>query len=317
MKYKKLIEHTPDNYLKAILESIEYYNSYSQADISNLLYKGYKWALDKPEKSISKATIILELISKWIQTFEQVALLGIMFSGKIIEEKRLPFEIYMNYHSQQIMRFLKKAKRGLPDYSVLNIYGLKSAKELLKEKAINVGELDYFKRYINKSIESGHSTFKNMAQAYVGKKRRKKEVIDPSPLVKIYFQTKHGFKVIQSTETSKKIWDVEKDDIVIAESVIKAKENSKRHIMKVGIFKKFNLEDVEQLIKQINDWSKVTKEIAKSQIEKIKNPNWFVKEVRLERSKKLISSGTKKPSRNDKCLCGSGLKFKKCCGSEM
>ncbi len=41
------------------------------------------------------------------------------------------------------------------------------------------------------------------------------------------------------------------------------------------------------------------------------NGNWFFTEGKMVKSKPIISS---KIGRNDPCSCGSGLKYKKCCG---
>src|SRR3989344_7689833 len=102
MTYVKRPEHNSDNYLKAILESIEYYNAVERLDISNWLLVCYKVALKDPNKRASRKAIVLELISKWIQELEDLAILCIMFAGidiklkgkPIIAAGLLPFEIY-------------------------------------------------------------------------------------------------------------------------------------------------------------------------------------------------------------------------------
>ena len=58
-------------------------------------------------------------------------------------------------------------------------------------------------------------------------------------------------------------------------------------------------------------------------LEKIKNDvikfllnlNIVVKNEEEEKSEKQIPTQNKKIGRNDKCLCGSGKKYKHCCGS--
>jgi len=45
------------------------------------------------------------------------------------------------------------------------------------------------------------------------------------------------------------------------------------------------------------------------------NLNIVVKNEEEEKSEKQIPTQNKKIGRNDKCLCGSGKKYKHCCGS--
>ena len=78
---------------------------------------------------------------------------------------------------------------------------------MLKEKIINDREYQYFKKWTKDKIrKKGKITFFNMAREFIKGKRRNKNTIDYSFLVNIYFNTKHGFKIFQETETSKKLW---------------------------------------------------------------------------------------------------------------
>lgn len=311
MSFRKLPLHTPENYLKAILESIILYNSHSRADISNWLFEGYKKANIDPNKTISKKTIVLELFSKWIQIWEDVALLGIMFAGQVIKENRDPYEVYIDYHTQQIVRFLYAARKGLPKWAILKIYGMKSARNLLRNDVINQEEYSFFKKEIDHMIELGRETFYNISREFIGKKRRNSNQIDYGFILNVYFQTKHGFKVIQPTETAKKLWQINDEDIALYERIIKLKWN--RKIVKTGMFNEFSDGDVEKLMNQINNWSKVTREIALSQLEFIKDPYWTVREIRFLRFQQEISIGAIKPSRKESCLCKSRIEFENCC----
>ena len=310
---KKLDLHTSQNYLKAILESIALYNANARADLSNWLYEGYKEAGNNEKKQISKKTIILELLSKWIEIWEDIVVLALMFGDTGITKKdKLPFEIYANYHTQEVARFLYKAKNGLSDDILSKIYAIKPANQMLKENIITNKEYAYSKKWIKEKIrEKGKKTFYNMAREFIKRKRRNKNTIDYSFLINVYFNTKHGFKIFQETETSKKLWDFNNNDIVLFDKI---KKIGKRKLMIAGIFKKFSDDDVKLLINRINGWSQVTKEIALAQLEYLKNPNWIISEIRISKTKQILESGIKKPGRNNKCLCDSDIKFKKCCG---
>lgn len=310
MKYRKLPEHTPDNYLKAILESIVYYNAMSRADISNWLFEGYKEALKTPQKETSRKTIILELLSKWIQVFEDLALLCMMFSGQLIGDDRDPYEIYVDNNNQKILKFLDRTKRGLPKRVVSKIYGIKTATELIKENKINENEYIYFKEYLDKLIDSGNGNLVRFAKEYAS--RRKKGKPNYSSLVNVYFNTKHGFKVIHPTPTSKKLWSFYDSDIVLVRGIGILRRTG-RKLVPIGIYKEFSKEEVELLVNRINGWSEVTKEIAESKLKELENPYWTVTTIRVKKSKELISKGVDKPGRNEPCLCGSNIKFKKCC----
>ncbi len=41
----------------------------------------------------------------------------------------------------------------------------------------------------------------------------------------------------------------------------------------------------------------------------------FAKSIRKQRRSEYLAQGHKEPGRNDPCLCGSGVKYKKCCGA--
>lgn len=313
-KIRKLPQHNPQNYLKVILESIQLYNSHARADIANWLYEGYKVAEKREDKKTSKDTIILELLSKWIQVFEEIALLGIMFAGYLINDKREPFEIYTKYGSQQIAKFLKVAKRGLPKKALTSIYALPTPRELVTKGIINRNEYSYFTQELNGVLKSGKTTFFNIAREFVGRKRRNKNQVDFGQIVQLYFNTKHGFKVIHPTETAKQLWK-NIDHIVIAEKVEITKW--RRKVLKVRGFTGFTSEDVDTIIKRINGWSDVVREIADAHLKYLDNPYFLVPLIRAKKTRELLKAGKMRPGRNDTCLCGSQKKFKRCCEGNL
>lgn len=287
MPYRKLPDHTSENYLRAILESIAHYNSHSRADIANWLYEGYKQAGDIPEKQISKKAIILELLAKWVEEWEHVSVLGLMFGDTGIVKDKEPFEIYSNYHTQEIARFLHKAKKGLSLDILHKIYGIKPAKQMLKEGVIHQREYPFFRKYISETLKKkGRSTFFNMAREFVSRRRPGKQTIDYSFLINVYFNTKHGFKMIHPTDTSKKLWIIQEEDIVLVDKIQK---KGNRKLLIAGIFKKFSGDEVKLLVERINGWADVTREIALAQLEYLENSNWLVPDIRAEKTRILVS----------------------------
>ncbi len=303
--------HTPENFLKAILESIALYNSHARADIANWLYEGYEKAKNNPDKQISKNTIILELLSKWVEVWEDIVVLALMFGETEITKKgKLPFEIYSSYHTQEIARFLYKAKKGLSDRLLSKIYAIKPARQMLMEGAINEKEYPYFKNWIKNKVKKGKATFYNIAREFVKGKRRGKGVIDVNFLISVNFNTKHSFKVIQATKTTQTLWNFQKNDIALIDKV---EIKGRKKMLIAGIFKKFSDDEVKLLLERINGWSAVTREIALAHLEYLEDPNWIIPEIRASKSNKLLKEDNIRPGENSSCLCESGLEFKNCC----
>lgn len=318
MKYRKKPEHNPDNYLKAILESIEHYNAYERSDIANWLYEGYKKVKDISEKKNSRKAIVLEIVSKWIQLFEDLAILCLMFAGSylkqdkrpIVDPSREPFEIYSYVDNQTILKFYSLSKKGLDKAAIAKIYAYKPAQELRREGVISSKEYSYFKAQIDHLVETEQQNFNKIGRLYSSRKIRGK--LNYGSLVKTYFQTKHGFKVIHPTTTSQQLWNIKDEDIVLVKGVVKMR--SGRKIMTVGLYNDFKDEDVELLIKQIKGWSDVVNEIVGAHLRRLENSNFLVPMIRRLKTNEILKSTKVKVGRNDPCPCESGLKYKKCCG---
>lgn len=318
MEYRIKPEHNPDNYLKSILESIENYNAYERLDISNWLFEGYKKTKGVPEKAASRKAIFLEIISKWMQLFEDLAIVCLMFAGgtikadgkPLIDTSKLPFEIFNYVSNKTILKFYKIAKKGLSKESIAKIYAFKMAEDLLKEGIISDKEYPYFKVQIYDSIESAQENFNKVARVYSRRKTHKDHGY--GTLVKTYFSTKHGFKVLQNTQTTKILWDVKDSDVVLVKEVHYLK--SGRKIMRVGLYEELQDKDIETLLNQMKGWSDVINEIVGAHLRRIENPNFLVPMVRKLKTEEILKSTKIKLSRNDPCPCESDLKYKKCCG---
>lgn len=311
MKYRKKAEHNGDNYLKAILESIFEYNSIARLDVANLLYIGYKDAISVPEKHAAE-TIVLELISKLMQTFEDLSVLLMMFEKPLTSDQR--WKVYMKYQPQDILQFLHRARKGLSKTAVMSITALKSANDLYKEGVIRKSELSHFKKIIDEEITGHQKTLLSMAKAYIGNKRRKQTSIEPSLILGIYHKTKHGFKVIHPTETAKKIWTFNEGSVHMVTHIKKWPWG--REMLPLTSFIKFTPENVEMLVGRIKEWSELQSNFAQIQNKKMENPYWFVPEIRAIKTQDMLKT-LPRPGRNDDCLCGSEMKFKKCCESRV
>lgn len=310
MIYLKKPNHNPDNYLKVILESFEHYNAIERADIANLLFEGYKSIKNDPKRLANQKALVLEMLSKWIQVFEDLALLCLMFGGKIVGDNREPFEIYSYIHTQKILEFYYKVRKGLPRGTVAKIYAVKTSRELLKEGLINKKEYPFFKQQIDDMVKTAAGNLAKLGSLYSARSRKKK--LDYGFLVKVYFQTKHGFKIIHPTETAKKLWQFNDTDIAILKDIVQLRNG--RKIMRVGLFEQFDESEVGMLIDRIKGWSEVVNEIVGAQVRYMDNPNFLVPMVRKLKTDEYIKTSGTKPGRNDRCPCESGLKYKKCCG---
>lgn len=310
MRYRIKPEHNSKNFLRAILESLVQYNSAARLDIANLLYEGYIIAIKTPEKKYSMSTIVLELLSKWVQVLEDLAVLCMMFeaSSNSID----PYEIYVRNNNQEVAKFLHRSRKGLPKKNISKIYALKSANEYYKAGKINKTEISYFKKTLDNELIGYQKNLDSMARVYAGRKKGKR--IDYGLIVNIYFKTKHNFKIIQVTETSKKLWNFNDEETAIASKVVKLKWG--RKVLKVDIFNNFKEEEVKILLARIREWSEKIDEIARVQMKALDDPYWAVPEIRLIKTKDLLKI-SRKPNRNDLCLCGSGIKFKKCCEPKL
>lgn len=311
MIYRKKPEHNPQNYLKVILESLEHYNSVERLDIANLLFEGYKSIKDDPKKLVNQKALILEMLSKWIQVFEDLAVLSLMFGGKVVGDNREPFEIYSYISNQKILEFYYKVTKGLPKNVIVKIYAIKTPSELLNRGIINRKEYPYFKKQIDEMIETASGNLTKLGKLYSA--RRKGGRLDYGFLVKIYFQTKHGFKMIHPTETAKSLWQFNETDLAVLKDIIQMR--SGRKIMRIGLFETWDESEVGLLIDRIKGWSEVMNEIIGAQLRYLDNPNFIVPMIRKLKTDEYIKSTGTKLGRNDKCPCESNLKYKKCCFS--
>lgn len=317
--YRKRLEHNPDNYLKAILESIEYYNAYERLDMARWLYKGYEEASGKPNNLSRLNAFVLELVSKLIQELEDLAILCLMFAGSklkyykkpIIKADKLPFEVYIFVRNEDILKFYTVAKAKLNKSVVSAIYGYKTPQQLLKERAISYKEVSFFKREIDKLYVAANANLNKLGSLYSSKKRPKGKQ-GYGKFVQVYFKTKHGYKVLQPTKTTKMLWQVEDTDILLVDSKFELK--SGRKLMAGGRYNGCQKEDVGLLMKRIEGWSKVIVEIVGAQLRKLDNPNYLVPMIRKIKTEEIIKKGNLKVGRNDPCPCGSDTKYKRCCG---
>jgi len=51
-----------------------------------------------------------------------------------------------------------------------------------------------------------------------------------------------------------------------------------------------------------------------SEVEYLLNPKDFTSQPQMDASNRTVTNETQKTGRNEPCPCGSGRKFKKCCG---
>lgn len=309
MAYRKKPEHNYDNYLKVILESLEHYNSIERIDIANLLFEVYKNIESEANREANRKVLALELLSKWIQVIEDLAILCLMFSGYVVGDTRNPFEIYAYIHTKKVLEFYEQAKKGFPKKAIANVYAIKTAQTLLKERVINKKEYPHFKKQVDGLIRASDENLKKLASLFTA--RRKKGKPTYGLLVHVYFQTKHGFKIIQPTETAKKLWNFDDTDIAILKDV--ANLRSGRKVMRISLFKKFDDTEMQLLRERVKGWSEVISEIVGAQLRRLENPNFLVPMIRKIKTDELVKTTGIKPCRNDTCPCESGLKYKKCC----
>lgn len=309
MVYRKKPEHNPNNYLKVILESLDHYNSVERLDIANLLFAGYKSIKNNPKRTANQKALILEILSKWIQVLEDLAVVCLMFVGKIVNDNRSPFEIYSFIKNQKILEFYSKVKRGLPKKIVAKIYAIKLPSQLLKENLINKKEYPYFKQQIDETIVTASGNLSKLGELYSA--RREQGRLNYGYLVQVYFKTKHSFKVIQPTKTAKILWQLKDNEAALLEDVIEKRSGRKE--MRARRFEEWSEADVVKLIDLVKRWTDVVKEIVGAQLRYLENPNFIVPMIRKLKTNELIKSGVTIPGRNDLCLCGSGIKYKKCC----
>lgn len=144
-KYKKKPEHNAENYLKAILESMEFYNAYERADIASWLKIGFEKSDGYLKGKETKKALALEIISKWIQLFEDIAIVCLMLAGNkimykgrtLVDKTKEAYEVYDYVSNQTMLEFCYLCRKGLTKNVIASIYGFKTARELLKEKIIS------------------------------------------------------------------------------------------------------------------------------------------------------------------------------------
>lgn len=243
----------------------------------------------------------------------------VKYEGKPIVDKPLyPFELYAHPHhlsNKKMLEFCTVAKkRGLSKTAIAEIYALKTAHILRKEKLISGNEYPYFKQEIDKFIQVAQSNFNRVAQAYSSRKKRGR--LNYGRFMQVYFKTKHGFKVIHPTQTAKLLWKFDDDYLALVKDV--AELSSGRKVLTITGFKELSYKDAEQLVAKIKNWSDLINEIVGAQLRKLDDPYFIIPMVRrLKTDSILAKTGQKSVDGNAPCPCDSGLKFKVCCGVEI
>lgn len=324
---EKLNNYTEENYLRVILESYSGYNYKARLQIAEILYKKFLKLEDVPTTDNLKKNLFAEVYSKMIQSIEDSALLVMMF----MEEKAKPIEVFTENNNTSLYKFFGKAKRGLSERQILRIYGLKPAKDLLKDKLISDDEVEDFDREINNILYGDGKVvgelvrWKGLGRMYTSEHLRleagkNKRIFSKSTAVSVYFNLKHAYKVLLQTETYKKIWRDEKGlNLPIVETYkefgylmkklpIAFKPYEKRKILVLGLFP-VSKESLTEIYSRIYPQAFEVKLIAELQLKLLDDPLFGVRQMRF-----LIYrlKGHSEPKPYEPCPCSSGKKYKKC-----
>ena len=304
-------EHSPNNYLKAVLESIVHYNAFARLTSAQWLLEGYRKSGSAYKED--KTNLTLELISKWMQTIEDLGALSLMFAGDVVSDNRDPYEIYAKCETSEIRKFYEKARRGLSKTTILKIYGLKHPRKLLKDGLINPEELNHFEDKTNEFVESEVDNFRKLGRAFTAERKSKSSRFKYSFPVKLYFHTKHGFKMISPTETAMLVWKLDSGDFAVVRDVKQLKNG--RKVMGVSVLTDlFEDKLIKELMGRIEEWGGRIQRVADIHLQSMENPRYMVERFRLIKTEDfMINTGRKKIGRNEPCPCGSGVKFKRCC----
>lgn len=325
---EKLNVHTEENYLRLILESYSGYNYKARLEIAEILYKRFLELKDIPVNDNLRKNLFAEIYSKMMQAVEDSALLAMMF----IDPNVKPLTVFTENNNPLLYKFFGKAKRGLSERQILRIFGLKPAKDLLKEGAISSSEVEDFEKQIQ-SILYGDSgmpgeiaRWKGLGNMYTfeylnSSSNIRKRNFSKSAPVSVYFNLKHAYKVLLPTDTYKKIWPVDKTlNLAIVNSyqefrklfgrklpkVFKPYENKK--MMAIGTFP-VSKESLTEIYSRIYPQAQEVKLIAEMQLKLLNDPLFGVRQMRffVYRQK-----GNTEPKPYENCPCSSGKKYKKC-----
>lgn len=324
----RLENHTHSNYLKVILESYSGYNYKARLDIAEILYKKFLELQDTPENENIRRNLYAEIYAKMIQAIEDSALLAMMF----VDPKKDSVKIFTDNNNIDLYNFLGKVKRGLSDKQILRIFGLKPAKDLLKENAISQHEFTDFEEELQFMINGDGKSpgekarWKGLGSMYTEEYLKKtasknKRYFKKSNAIAAYFNVKHAFKVLLPTDTLKKIWYVNDKivDLIIVETYKPFKELRKklplifkkyenRNLLVVGTFP-VSKETLKQFFVRIYPQAQEIKLIAEMQLKLLDNPLYSVQQIRFVIYK---NKGNPEPKPYEICPCGSQKKYKKC-----
>lgn len=308
-----LILHSPENYLKVILENYFLYNSYARSDIAKILQEKWQEARkSNPQSYAVQKNIFLEIYSKYIQVTEDLALVGRLL---LLRSKTLSsVEIYMESDNSDTLSFYKSARSGFSDAQLSKIMGVDKLRHFIKSaQHLSSDEIKHYDYIIDESIKIERNNFMMLAKIYIEEAKdedRAVKLIQAGP-IDVYNGIKHGFKLVHPTKLTKSIWkDIGEETVEVMHQVIVDKTTGQK-LIGVGGFESANEELVEHIMYNIETFSQTLHSMCELRLWTDKDPMFVIKKFRLTKTEEELKK--RKIGVNEKCPCGSGMKFKKCC----
>lgn len=311
---KSLKNHSPDNYKTVILQNYYLYNHRARLDVANVLYdKLVDLKKNHPGQLAAQKTLFLEIFSKYMQIVEDLALISLMLLDE--SSTKQAYEIYMETKNPGIEGFYKRAYIGFSEDEILKILGLHKIKQYIDSSRdrFNPEEVNNHYNLLNETIKIEINNMKMLAKLYLEEVTIDGKVtLKTSGTVDLYNSVKHAFRLVHPTPLTKTIWKDIKQDSVEAMHKLIIDDKAKTKIISIGGFENVDDALINNIMTNTNLYSEEIKNVSEFALWARKDPMFVIKKLRLLKTRTEIEN-KKTVGRNEPCLCGSGIKYKKCC----
>lgn len=295
---------TPENFERVIWDSISTYNYRAQLDIARLLLRTYQGIPSNSINLFLAHNLALRIFQLYYETADQFALVCRSIINRPAKDV---FESYIEGDNLQTRTFFKQcAKDQLSEVDIKRIWGL----DFLERTNISdQKDRQKIREIADSVVVTEKKNLKKFGDTYVtfddvtGR-------VNYAGAVKGSFAVKHGFKYLYPSKLAMKMWKLSSAAPTIMQEIVEITRQDtgeKRRTMKIGSLVE-NAADLstklDKLIRQIGFLSREIQVIAMIQLGVMDDPFYLIG--------RFHKDGIVKFTRNEKCPCGSGLKFKKC-----
>jgi len=306
---KSITFHTEENYKRLILQNYFLYNHRARRDIAIILYDRYQKEIkEHPTHIAANKNIFSEIYSKLIQVSEDLALVCM-----ILLKQRTPLQVYMESDNGDIKNFYVSAFKGFSDKEMIRMLGFERVYQYIESNAkLASEEKQNLKNIINQAITIEKNNLKILGNIYIDQLSPTTNNLEQGGPIDVYNSIKHGYKAVYPTKIAKIFWKEINEKSYDMMHQLLDDETTGKKIVRVGGFKEITTELVESIMHNIQFYSDSLFSICETALLSEKKVNLIIGKLRLAVTDEKIKNG-QKIKHFEKCLCGSGKHYNKCC----